>query len=137
MLRRFVIHIIERVIEPGVWRQHHWQRLIGCTIDELLQASHVVSDNVIDKYYSSNVRMHPRDDHDQTFMTDLDLPPSLAVAALDNNGTNIPMDPLSHFNNYFHYMLSIKVASNLVESQGLLHINNHALWCMLAFFSAI
>jgi hypothetical protein len=39
----------------------------------------------------------------------LDLPPSLVVAALDNNGTN------------------------LVESWGLLHINNHALWCMPAF----
>ena len=52
------------IIEPGVRRQHHWQRLIGRTIDELLQASHAVSDNVINKYHSSNVGRHPRDGHD-------------------------------------------------------------------------
>ena len=52
VLRRFVIHIVERIIEPGVRRQHHWQRLIGCTIDELIQHG---SNNVIDKYYSSNI----------------------------------------------------------------------------------
>ena len=68
VLRRFVIHIVERIIEPGVRRQHHWQRLIGRTIDGLLQAGHGVSDNVIDNYYSSNVSRHPRDGHDQSLI---------------------------------------------------------------------
>jgi len=71
----------------------------------------------------------------------LDLPPSLAVAALYNNGTTIPLDQLSHFHNYFYYviflqLLSIKLASNLGESKWLLHIIM-ALWCIPVFFSAI
>ena len=56
------------IIEPGVRPQHHWQRLIGRTIDGLLQAGHGVSDNVIDNYYSSNVSRHPRDGHDQSLI---------------------------------------------------------------------
>ena len=77
---------------------------MGRTIDGLLQAGHAVSDNVIDKYYSSNVGRHPWDGHDQYLITTLDLPPSLAVAALDNNCTNIPLDQLSRFHNYFYYV---------------------------------
>ena len=106
MLRRFVIHIVERVNEPGVRREHHWQRLIGRIIDGLLRASRAVSDNVIDKHYSSNVGRHPRAGHDQTLITALDLPPSLAVTSLDNNGTNIVLDQLSHFNNYVTFALT-------------------------------
>ena len=99
------MHIIERVNEPGVWRQHHWQRLIGRIIDGLLRAGHAVSDNVIDKYYSSNIGRHPWDSHDQLLITVFDLPPSLAMAAFDNNGTNIPLDQPSRFHNYFYYAI--------------------------------
>ena len=52
----------------GVRRQHYWQRLIGCTIDNNgtnIRASHAVSDNNINKYYSSNVGRHPRDGHNR------------------------------------------------------------------------
>ena len=105
MFRRFVMHIVECVIEPGVRRQHHWQRLIRRTIDGLLQAGHAVFDNVIDKYYSSNVGRHPRDGHNQTLIMTLDLPPSFAVTALYNNGTTIPLGQLSHFHNYIYYVI--------------------------------
>ena len=53
---------------------------------------------------TSNVDRHPWDDHGQTLIMALDLPPSLALAALNNNGINIPLDQPSRFNNYFHYV---------------------------------
>ena len=53
----------------------------------------------------------------------LDLSSSLAVTALYSNDTTILLGQLSIFNNYFllcylSLLLSIKLASNIAESQG-------------------